>query len=361
MSDFPCITTTVLKVHKDEVWNIKWSHDGAYLASASKDKSAIIWRTGSPVDSGSSSPQDQWVIHHILPGHPYSVVCLAWSIDDTILLTSSEHFIKLWNTETGICIRTLEEHRETVTDMSWLPDGSGFISGSLDRKIIIWDLDGMRDAWDPTAIRITDLGLTPDSKHLVVVGMECLSNTAPSMDTIQSSGVQATLLAPPTVNAAPVTRLIVFDFATKQIESSARLEGEFTSMQITQDSQHVLINHSPNEVYLWDIHTGEIARKYSGQTQTRYVIRSCFGGIDGKLVVSGSEDGNVYIWHRDTGVLLEVLRGHDGVVNAVAWNPTNEHMFASCSDDHSIRIWEPAPSDTVAITYDETSASAPVR
>ena len=44
MSDFPWITTAILQVHKDEVWNIKWSHDGAYLASASKDKSAIIWR-----------------------------------------------------------------------------------------------------------------------------------------------------------------------------------------------------------------------------------------------------------------------------------------------------------------------------
>ena len=59
----------------------------------------------------------------------------------------------------------------------------------------------------------------------------------------------------------------------------------------------------------------------------------------------GNLDGNVYIWHRETGFLLEVLTGHgEGSVNAVAWNPTNERMFASCSDDHSIRIWEPAPS-----------------
>lgn len=57
-------------------------------------------------------------------------------------------------------------------------------------------------------------------------------------------------------------------------------------------------------------------------------------------------DGNVYVWHRDTGLLLEVLSGHDdGSVNSVAWNPKNERMFASCADDNSIRIWEAPPRE----------------
>jgi len=350
MPDFPWITTTILEVHKDEVWNIQWSHDGAHLASASLDKSAIIWRRGSSLDSGSSSPQD-WVTHHILPDHFYSVSCLAWSFDDTILLTSAWHLIKLWNTKTGVCIRTLEDHTEPVTALSWLPDGSGFISGSLDRKIIVRDVDGkVRDLWDPTAIQITELALTPDSKYLVVLGMELLSFTAPTTEATQlRSDVEdeeSDNVSPLGSDAVPV-RLIVFDFSTRQTESSTRLEGGLTSIQITQDSQYALINHSPNEIYLWDISKGKIARKYSGQRQGRHIIRSCFGGIDNNFIVSGSEDGNVYVWNRGTGVLLDVLTGHGkGSVNAVAWNPMNEHVFASCSDDHSIRIWEPVPSDT---------------
>jgi len=275
MPDFPWITTTILEAHKDEVWNIKWSHDGAYLASASRDKSAIIWGRGSSLDSGSSSPQD-WVPYHILPGRPYAVTCLAWSLDDTILLTSTEHLIKLWNAETGVCIRTLDDHTEPVTAISWLPDGSGFISGSLDQNIIIWDADGkVRDVWGPTAIRITELALTPDFKHLVVLGMEL--NTTPTTEATLSRGVQAEdpSLAPSIGNEEPV-RIIVFDFATKQTESSTRLEGQLTSIQITQDSQYALINHCPNKIYLWNIHTGEIARKYSGHSQDRHIIRSCF-------------------------------------------------------------------------------------
>ena len=40
---FPRITTTILQVHIDEVWDLEWSHNGKFLASASKDKSVIIW------------------------------------------------------------------------------------------------------------------------------------------------------------------------------------------------------------------------------------------------------------------------------------------------------------------------------
>ena len=56
-------------------------------------------------------------------------------------------------------------------------------------------------------------------------------------------------------------------------------------------------------------------------------------------------DGNVYIWHRERAILLDVLTGHgSGSVNSVAWNPRNTQMFASCSDDFTIRLWEPSGS-----------------
>ncbi|RDB21395.1 WD repeat-containing protein 26 [Hypsizygus marmoreus] len=351
-SAFPRITTTILEVHTDEVWNLEWSHDGFYLASTSKDKTAIIWRLAYDAES-----VPEWTPHHILKDHPFPVGCLAWSKDDSILLTSAENFIKLWNTKTGLCLRTLDNHTETVTALAWLPDGSGFISGGLDRQIFQWDADGsLRDKWGATAIRVTDLAVTPDFTRLVTVGMHHL----PSMSSVgEASGPTRDTQAHPgdaaagSGNGAGMTgsrssenRMIIYDLATKQIVSSIRLEGELTSVKVSQNSQYALINNAYDEIHLWDLNAGRLARKYTGQRQGRHVIRSCFGGADGNFVVSGSEDGNVYVWHRDSGALLEVLSGHgEGSVNSVAWNPRNERMFASCSDDRTIRIWETPPPE----------------
>ncbi|TFK76226.1 WD40 repeat-like protein [Pluteus cervinus] len=342
---FPTVTTNILKVHQDEVWNIEWSHDGIYLASASKDRSAIIWKSTPDPDTDSYI----WTQDRVLDDHPDPVSCLAWSLDDKILLTTSESSIRVWNAKNGVCLGTLVGHSEPVSALAWLPDGTGFLSGGLDRKICHWEPDGkLRGSW-PTAIRVYDMAVTPDLTRLVTIGMHHIpptnsgnegSGNGQPGDGVTGSGN----VFPAHGSRSAEIKMITYDLATKKPEQLVRLDGEVTSVKISSNSQYALINHAPNEVYLWDLHAGRLTRKFTGQLQSQHIIRSCFGGVDGNFVTSGSEDGNIYIWHKDTGILLEVLSGHgEGSVNSVAWNPRNQRMFASCSDDHTIRIWEAPP------------------
>jgi WD40 repeat protein len=48
------------------------------------------------------------------------------------------------------------------------------------------------------------------------------------------------------------------------------------------------------------------------------------------------------VYHRGTGKLLERLSGHEGPINSVAWHPTHHALFASASDDSTVRIWTPS-------------------
>ncbi|KAF9792158.1 WD40 repeat-like protein [Thelephora terrestris] len=348
-SCFPNTTTTILEIHTDEVWNIEWSHSGEYLASAGKDKSAIIWRVGPEKEPA----QREYTQHLVLRDHQYPVGCISWSLDDSILFTSSENHIKMWNTRSGLCMRTIETHTETVTAIRWLPDNSGFMSAGLDRRILIWDPEGnQRDSWGMAPIRVTDLDVSPNMTKVVAVGVIHLppiphpptstgNSPAPGARGDSASQSPQSQSHTPSYIVKAENRMIVYDLATKHQIASLRLDGETTSVRVSRDSRYALISHAPDEVLLWDLSLSRIACKYTGQKQGRHVIRSCYGGVDGNFVASGSEDGNVYVWHRDSGALLEVLSGHgEGSVNAVAWNPTNEWMFASCSDDKTIRIWE---------------------
>lgn len=67
------------------------------------------------------------------------------------------------------------------------------------------------------------------------------------------------------------------------------LRTEMTCISISRDSRYMLINMAENEVQLIDIETADIVRRFLGQRQSKFIIRSAFGGADENLIISGSE------------------------------------------------------------------------
>ncbi|KAK5959979.1 glucose-induced degradation complex subunit GID7 PWA37_002815 [Arxiozyma heterogenica] len=123
----------------------------------------------------------------------------------------------------------------------------------------------------------------------------------------------------------------------------------------------VLINLQFNEIQLWDYKENILIQKFFGQRQEQFIIRSCFG-YQNKVVISGSEDGKIYIWDRSNGNILNVLQGHadnnmilnnittNGTsntrkkftknCNVVAWSPQDKDLFVSGGDDGLIKVWK---------------------
>jgi len=335
-ADFAAMTVHTLTAHENEVWLIQWSHDGHGLASASLDHTAIIWRA-----NGSAGVENPEFVAEQVLRHEAAVDAVAWSKDDSILVTSCDNTITLWNANTGVMIYTAVQHIETVASLGWLPDDSGFVSGSMDCHVIIWKKDGSVRSDLGGEIRILDLSPTPDGASIVVIG---LRRRAAMLDADSREASKTNTNTDPAVprDDTPRSVILVYDLRTQQPRQLTEMSGELTSVSVSSDSRFALVNHAEKgqpELQLWDLESGQVVRNFTGQKQGTYVIRSCFGGND-TLVLSGSEDGKVYVWNRE-GTLLAVLSGHgSGAVNTVASSPQQPTVFASCSDDNTIRIWK---------------------
>lgn len=53
-------------------------------------------------------------------------------------------------------------------------------------------------------------------------------------------------------------------------------------------------------------------------------------------------DSKVYLWHRRQERPIMIFSGHARTVNCVSWHPTCPLLFASASDDATVRIWSTA-------------------
>lgn len=301
-SQFPLQTIHELSNNPGEVWSLQFSHNGRMLATSGEGQIVVIY------DMTTFQPL------HTLRDHTSHVPYLTWSPDDSKLITCShDHKAKVWDIASGQCILTIDHHANPVTTAAWAPGTTDFVTGSLDRatQLCLWNLKGDQLYTWQTDYRIQDCAISPDGQRLVTISSE--------------------------------RHIFVYNYVSREQIYCLILKTKMTCVSISQDSKYMLINMADGEVQLIEIETAEIVRRFLGQKQRQFVIRSSFGGADENLIISGSEDSKVYIWHKENGTLIETLDGHrTGCVNAVAWNPADPCMFASAGDDRNIRIWSKA-------------------
>eukprot|EP00189_Rhodosorus_marinus_P008815 CAMPEP_0184752084 /NCGR_PEP_ID=MMETSP0315-20130426/43395_1 /TAXON_ID=101924 /ORGANISM="Rhodosorus marinus, Strain UTEX LB 2760" /LENGTH=547 /DNA_ID=CAMNT_0027231401 /DNA_START=680 /DNA_END=2323 /DNA_ORIENTATION=- len=306
----PTVTSRVLTKHKDEVWFVQFSHNGKWLVSSSKDTTIIVW----DVEKLRKSDNQSEAILHTLEGQEDPLSFLSWSPDDSLLSGVNDKVIQLWSMETGANVHSLEKHTDMVTACAWLNKSSALVSAGLDRKLFFWT--EVRGHWQTkdmilVSAHIIDMAVARDASKLVTI---CSDNV-----------------------------IHIYDTTTATEISTIKEEDSVMSLCLSEDGVSLLVNMSPVKIatviHEWDLAEEKIVQKYSGQRQARFVIRSCFSGYNQMFVLSGSEDSNVYLWRRKNGSLIASLSGHSRTVNAVSWNPVDPFMFASASDDGTVRIW----------------------
>lgn len=85
----------------------------------------------------------------------------------------------------------------------------------------------------------------------------------------------------------------ILNLETK-VERVISEEQPITSLSVSADGKFFIVNLGSQEIHLWDL-AGEWKQplKFLGHKQSKYVIRSCFGGLDSSFIASGSENSQV--------------------------------------------------------------------
>lgn len=94
-------------------------------------------------------------------------------------------------------------------------------------------------------------------------------------------------------------------------------------------------------------------RVYKGHRNVDTVKDVNFGGSLDDLVVSGSDDGNVFIWSKATAELIGVWKGDESVVNVMQYHPKLPVMAIS-GIDNSVKILAPT-----SLQHAHTNESTP--
>ncbi len=88
-------------------------------------------------------------------------------------------------------------------------------------------------------------------------------------------------------------------------------------------------------VRLWHIQGNAVGQPFQGHENS---VNSVAFSPDGQMIVSGSSDKTVRLWDIQGNSISQPFQGHQDIVYSVAFSP-NGQMVVSSSYDKTVRLW----------------------
>lgn len=136
--------------HLDRVWGLAWSPCGSLLASCGGDTTVRLWKETVDATMGSDGHATAWTTVHVLEGaHTGTIRSCCWSPDGRFLATASfDKTIVLWERmisdhddrqEVWESVAVLEGHESEVKGVAWNPNGSLMATCGRDKTVWFWE------------------------------------------------------------------------------------------------------------------------------------------------------------------------------------------------------------------------------
>lgn len=318
--------------HSQSVESCVYSPDRRRILSASPDGTLKLWdaETGGELLT--------------FAGHTDEPTSCAFSpAQPQILSASKDKTLRLWNANTGQPIAILVGHRDWVETCAYSPDGSQIASGSVDKTVRLWSATTGRliSELEGHSWRIFQVSYSPDGRLLI-------SGSSPELK--------------------------IWDAAIGKNIATIGTKAIVKHLHISPDGRRILTSSdwsgfygltNPPETILWDLETGDKIADVRGSIFSQ---RASAFSQDGRLIVTGSAYGTIFVTCAHTGELNRTIRADEVGVEACPYSPDARlvlswsssgvlHFLAPRHRAASLRVWHAESLAELATLFVPTSLS----
>ena len=282
-------------------------------------------------------------------GHTNGVVDAKYSPDMKIIATGSDDYtLKLWDSQSGKLLHSLEGHKEKITRIDFSPDGKKTVSGSWDNTAKIWEVVSGKllmtikhDYW------ASDVHFSIDGNRLITASNDKivrLWNVADGKLIFETNGhkggVKTVMFSPDGSTflsaSADMTAKIWNAGTGKLLFDLTGHKKDVNMASYSPDGKKIATASEDHTAKIWDAATGKLLYTLGGYKFG--ISTATFSPDNKKIVISPKDNYAPAVWDVSTGKLLFILKGHTSDVGNVAFSPDGDKII-SVSYDNTIRVW----------------------
>ncbi|KAK3820412.1 MAG: WD40-repeat-containing domain protein [Benniella sp.] len=223
------------------------------------------------------------------------------------IATSSNSTARLWDVETGTCLRTLRDHTSAVLSVVYSPQGDQIATCSSDCPIRLWS------------------ATTEECTYILIGHSIFVENIAYSAhrDMLASVSYDETVR--------------IWDVKSEECRHTLADPTVFGGVRVAYSpngSQLVSYSTLSGSLRIWNTETG-VCNHILTSDRSMDVAYS----PQGDQVASANPDNTIRAWDAGTGECRHILIGHKDRVSCVTYSPS-ARQIASGSWDRSLRVWD---------------------